>query len=168
MAPDPDTSPSRGELIRRRVMAIVILVAVAVVIMALTDAAPFFDDVTEEERVTDVVERFFAAYQEGDFGTVCDLFSDDVSRTIAQIGATETKHGEPKGCAAVLEARFGGATGEDMGLRVKIENVRVSGPRAVAQVVVKTKEVPKGRDLPVELERTPDGEWLITQQVITS
>jgi uncharacterized protein (TIGR02246 family) len=168
MAPERDTTLSRGELVRRRVMAIVILAAVAVAIMALTDAAPFFDDVTEEERVTDVVERFFNAYQEGDFAAVCDLFSDDVSRTIAQIGATETKHGEPKGCAAVLEARFGAAEGEGPKLSVKIENVRVSGPRAVADVVVKTEEVPKGRDLPIELERTPDGDWLITRQVITS
>src|SRR5215218_438109 len=121
MAPDRDTSPgsrdapgakppggrradsrapiSRGELIRRRVMAVVILIAIAIAIMALTDAAPFFDDVTEEERVTDVVERFFAAYEEGDFAAVCDLFSPDVSRAIAQVGATETKQGEPKRCA---------------------------------------------------------------------
>jgi ketosteroid isomerase-like protein len=179
MVPDRETSPedrgapgmkpvSRRELLQRRVMAVVILVAIAIAIMALADAAPFFDDVTEEQRVTDVVERFFAAYQEGDYAAVCDLFSDEVSRAIAQVGATETKEGEPKGCAAVLEARFGAAGGEDQKLRVKIENVRVSGPRAVAQVVVKSEEVPKGRDLPVELERNADGEWLITRQVITS
>jgi uncharacterized protein (TIGR02246 family) len=147
-------------------MAVVILLAIAIAIMALTDAAPFFDDVTEEERVTDVVERFFAAYQEGDFAAVCDLFSPDVSRTIAQVGATETKQGEPKGCAAVLDARFGAAAGQTK-LNVKIESVRVSGPRAVAEVIVKTEEVPKGRELPVELELGPDG-WLITRQVITS
>jgi len=147
-------------------MAVVILIAIAIAIMALTDAAPFFDDVTEEERVTDVVERFFAAYEEGDFAAVCDLFSSDVSRAIAQVGATETKQGEPKRCAEVLEARFGAGAGEAK-LNVKIESVRVSGPRAVAEVIVKTEEVPKGRELPVELELGPDG-WLITRQVTTS
>ncbi len=159
---------SRAELIRRRVMAVLILVGVAIAIMALTDAAPLFDDVTEEERVTDTVERFFAAYEERDFATVCDLFSPDVARAIGLVGATETKHGEPKGCVEVLEARVGAADEQDAKLNVKIESVRVSGPRAVAEVIVKTEDVPKGRDLPVELELSPDGEWLITRQVITS
>lgn len=157
---------SRGEVIGRRISAVVILLAIAVVIMALTDAAPFFDDVTEEQRAEDAVERFFAAYAERDFETVCSLFSPQVVQEIEQAGATETREKEIGGCPEVLEARFGAADGEETALDVKIESVRVSGPRAVADVIVKTEEAPKGRPLPVELERGPDG-WLITRQVIT-
>lgn len=157
---------SRGEVISRRISAVVILVVIAVVIMALTDAAPFFDDVTEEQRVEDTVERFFAAYAERDFETVCSLFSPQVVQGIEQAGATETGEGQIGGCPEVLEARFGAADGEETKLDVKIEGVRVSGPRAVADVIVKTEEAPKGRPLPVELERGPEG-WLVTRQVIT-
>jgi hypothetical protein len=161
-------SPSvdRGELIRRRIAAVVILVAVAIVIMALTDAAPFFDDVTEEQRVTDTVERFFAAFEERDFATVCSLFSAGVRQEIEQVGATQTKHGEPKGCAEILDARYAAVPDEQTKLGLKIDDVRVSGPRAVADVILKTQAVPKGRSLPIELEQGPDG-WLVTRQVIT-
>ena len=157
----------RAELIRRRIAAVVILIAVAIAIMALTDAAPFFDDVTEEQRVTDTVERFFAAFEERDFETVCSLFSPSVVQEIKQVGATQTKKGEPKGCVEILDARYADVPDEQAKLGLKIEDVRVSGPRAVADVVVKTEEVPKGRSLPVELELGPDG-WLVTRQVITN
>jgi ketosteroid isomerase-like protein len=160
-------SPDRSEVLRRRVSAVVILVAAAIVIMALTDAAPFFDDVTEEQRVTDTVERFFAAFEERDFETVCSLFSPEVRQGIEQVGATQTKKGEPKGCVEILDARYAEVPDEQAKLSLKIEDVRVSGPRAVADVVVKTEEVPKGRSLPIELELGPDG-WLVTRQVITN
>jgi len=139
---------------------------VAVAIMALTDAAPFFDDVTEEQRVEETVERFFAAYGERDFETVCGLFSAEVSEAIEQAGATETREAEVQGCSDVLAARFGADDGEATELEIKIESVRVSGPRAVADVIVKTEAASKGRSVPVELESGPDG-WLITRQVIT-
>jgi ketosteroid isomerase-like protein len=156
----------RAELIRRRIAAVVILIAVAIAIMALTDAAPFFDDVTEEQRVTDTVERFFAAFEQRDFATVCSLFSTDVRQQIETVGATETKKGEPKGCAEILEARYAEVPEEQTKFSLKIEDVRVSGPRAVADVIVKTQQAPKGRSLPIELEQGPDG-WLVTRQVIT-
>jgi ketosteroid isomerase-like protein len=160
------SSPDHGEVVRRRVSAVVILVAAAIGIMALTDAAPFFDDVTEEQRVSDTVERFFAAFEGRDFATMCSLFSPEVRQGIEQVGATQTKQGEPKGCAEVLEARYAGVDEQETKLSLKIEDVRVSGPRAVADVIVKTGQTPKGRSLPVELERGPDG-WLVTRQVIT-
>lgn len=159
-------SEDRGELIRRRIAAVVILIAVAIAIMALTDAAPFFDDVTEEQRVTDTVERFFGAFEQRDFATVCSLFSTDVRQQIETVGATQTKKGEPKGCTEILEARYAEVPEEQTKFSLKIEDVRVSGPRAVADVIVKTQQVPKGRSLPIELEQGPDG-WLVTRQVIT-
>jgi hypothetical protein len=49
---------------------------------------------------------------------------------------------------------------------VKIESVRVSGQRAVAEVIIKSEESPKGSPESIELERGPEG-WLITTPVVT-
>lgn len=160
-------TPSRQELLQRRIAAIVILIGVVIAIMALTDAAPFFDDTTEEERVADSVESFFAAFADGDYAGVCELFSPEVAAAIEQAGATETEGEEPRGCAEILEARFAAAEGEELKLGVKIESVRVSGQRAVAEVIIKSEEQPKGTPESIELERAPEG-WLITTPVITS
>lgn len=168
--PRPASTPeadSRREVISRRISAVVILLGIAVVVMALTDAAPFFDDVTEEQRVEETVQRFFAATGERDFETVCSLFSPEVAQAIKQVGATETKKNEVQGCPGILAARFAAADGEQTMLDVKIESVRVSGPRAVADVIVKSEQAPKGQSVPVELERGPSG-WLIARQVITN
>lgn len=165
--PERPGTPSRQELLQRRIAAVVILIGVAIAIMALTDAAPFFDDTTEEERVADSVESFFAAFADGDYAGVCELFSPEVAAAIEQAGATETKGEDPQGCAEILEARFAAAEAEELELAVKIESVRVSGQRAVAEVIIKSEERPKGSPESIELERAPDG-WLITTPVITS
>ncbi len=163
------TSP-RGEagsdVVQRRVSAVVILLVAAVVIMALTDAAPFFDDTSEEERVADTVERFFAAYRDGDHEAMCQLFSPDVKQAIEQTGATETKGEDPEGCAEILAARVG-TPGEDEEISVKVDEVRVSGPRAIANLVLKTPDSARRQIEAIELEQGPDG-WLLTSPVITS
>jgi ketosteroid isomerase-like protein len=160
-------TPGRRELLQRRIAAVVILIGVTIAIMALTDAAPFFDDTTEEERVADSVERFFDAFSDGDYARVCDLFSPDVATAIERAGATERKGKEPRGCAEILEARLRAADAEELKLAVKIESVRVSGQRAVAEVIIKSEESPKGSPESIELERGPEG-WQITTPVITS
>jgi ketosteroid isomerase-like protein len=165
--PAPPGTPSRKQLLQRRITAVVILIGVAIAIMALTDAAPFFDDTTEEERVADSVESFFDAFADRDYAGVCNLFSPEVATAIEQAGATETKREEPRGCAEILEARFAAADAEELKLAVKIESVRVSGQRAVAEVIIKSEERPKGSPESIELERGPEG-WLITTPVVTS
>jgi ketosteroid isomerase-like protein len=156
---------TRGEVIQRRIAAIAILVVAAVVIMAITDAAPFFYDTSEEERVADTVERFFAAYGDGDFETVCDLFSPSVTQSIESAGATETKGEDPESCAEILEARVG-TLEEDENISVKVDTVRVSGPRAIANLVLKTPDSTRRQMDAVELEMGPEG-WLLTSPVIT-
>jgi hypothetical protein len=158
--------PSRSEVRRNRIAAVVIVIGAVIGVMALTDAAPLFDDLTEEERATDAVERFFEAYGDRDFATVCELFNTEVRDAIVLAGATETKEGKPRSCAEILEARFGATGEEDPELNVRVESVRISGPRAVAEVVAGTADAPGGRPLTVELERGEDG-WLIANRVIT-
>jgi hypothetical protein len=150
----------RRELVRRRISAAVILIGVAVAIMALTDAPPLFDDVTDEERVEDAVSQFFAAFDDGDFATVCELLSGDVRESIELAGATASGKKKP-GCAEIIEARFS-ALPEREKLGVEVDSVRVSGPRAVAMLKAKSAEVPET----IELERVGD-RWLITESVIT-
>jgi hypothetical protein len=154
-------SEERREVVRRRISAGVILIGVAVAIMALTDAAPLFDDVTDEQRVEDAVGRFFTAYDEGDFATVCELLSSDVREAIVLAGATETGEGEPN-CAEIVEARFSAVAEQDQELGVKVDSVRVSGPRAVAVLTAKSPGIPDT----IELERAGD-RWLITESVVT-
>lgn len=158
--------PSPSEVRRNRIAAVVIVIGAVIGVMALTDAAPLFDDLTEEERATEAVERFFEAYRDRDFATVCELFDTEVRDAIVLAGATETKEGKPRTCAEILEARFGAAGEEDPELSVRVESVRISGPRAVAEVVARTSDAPGGRPLTVELERAEDG-WLIANRVIT-
>jgi predicted lipid-binding transport protein (Tim44 family) len=158
--------PSRSEVRRNRIAAVVIVIGAVIGVMALTDAAPLFDDITEEERATEAVERFFEAYGDRDFATVCELFNTEVRDTIVLAGATETKEGKPRSCAEILEARFGATGEEDPELNVRVESVRISGPRAVAEVVARSSDAPGGRPLTVELERAEDG-WLIANRVIT-
>jgi predicted lipid-binding transport protein (Tim44 family) len=157
---------SRSEVVRNRIAAVVIVIGAVIGVMALTDAAPLFDDLTEEERATEAVERFFEAYGDRDFATVCELFNTEVRDAIVLAGATETKEGEPRSCAEILEARFGATGEEDPELKVRVESVRISGPRAVAEVVATSSDAPGGRPLTVELERAEDG-WLIANRVIT-
>ena len=157
---------SRSDVIQRRVAAVAILLVVAVVIMALTDAAPFFDDTSEEERVADTVEQFFAAYRDGDHEEMCSLFSSDVKQAIERTGATETKGEDPESCAEILAARVG-SPAEDEQISVKVDEVRVSGPRAIANIVLKTPDSARRQIEAVELEQGPDG-WLLTSPVITS
>jgi predicted lipid-binding transport protein (Tim44 family) len=156
----------RSEVRRDRIAAIAMVVGAVIGIMALVDAPPLFDDVSDEERAAEAVERFFDAYGDRDFATVCDLFNAEVRDAIELTGATETEKGRPRGCAEILEARFGAASGEDRELTIQIESVRVSGPRAVAEVLARTPESPGVRPLTVELQRAGDG-WLIASRVIT-
>ena len=165
-AAQPDTEKkeeSRSEVLQRRISAVVIVLVIVVVVMALTDSAPFFDDTSEEERVADTVERFFAAYRDGDTQTMCDLFSPDVKRTIEAAGATEAKGEDPASCSDVLAARVG--DGQDVS--VKVDEVRVSGPRAIANLVLKTPDAARRQIEAVELEMSPDG-WLLTSPIVTS
>jgi uncharacterized protein (TIGR02246 family) len=157
---------SRGEVMQRRISAVVILVVAAVVVMALADVAPFFDDTSEEERVGETVERFFAAYRDGDHETMCSLFAPDVASAIESAGATETKGEDPESCAEILEARLG-TPSEDETVSVKVDTVRVSGPRAIANIFLKTPESSRRQAEAVELEEGPDG-WLLTSPVITN
>jgi ketosteroid isomerase-like protein len=157
---------TREEVIQRRVAAVAIIVVAAVVIMALTDAAPFFDDTSEEERVSDAVERFFAAYGDGDHETMCELFSPDVKNAIETAGATETKGEDPESCAEILAARVG-TPGDDEKVSVKVNEVRVSGPRAIANIVLKTPDSNRRQIEAVELVEGEAG-WLLTSPVVTN
>jgi predicted lipid-binding transport protein (Tim44 family) len=154
-------SEERREVVQRRISAVVILVGIVVAIMALTDAGPLFDDVTDEQRVEDAVGRFFTAYDEGDFATVCELLSGEVREAIELAGATQTKGGEPD-CAGIVEARFSALAEQDEELGVKVDSVRVSGQRAVAVLTAKSPGIPDT----IELERDGD-RWLITESVVT-
>ncbi len=154
--------PNSSELRRRRITAVAIVVVVAVAVMAIADLGPFADE-TEADRARASVERFFAAYDGREFNTVCGLLSGDVRSQIEQVGATATKQGEPTGCAQILAARVG--TKPAKGTDVRIDDVRVSGNRAIADLELRARDArARSESLELQLE---GGEWVIASPQIT-
>jgi hypothetical protein len=156
------TVPDRGELRRRRITALAIVLAIVVGVMAVADLGPFADR-TEADRARDSVQRFFDAYDGRDFDTVCELLSADVRHQIELVGATATKKGEPKGCAAILAARIGSKAAKGTGVRV--DEVRVSGNRAIADLELKPSGS-RARSESLELQ-IEGGDWVIASPQIT-
>jgi hypothetical protein len=154
--------PDPSELRRRRITALAIVVAVVVAVLAIADLGPFADQ-TDADRARDSVQRFFDAYDGRDFDTVCALLSADVRHQIELVGATATRKGEPKGCAAILAARVGSKAAK--GTDVKVDDVRVSGNRAVADLELKPSGS-KARSESLELQ-VEGGDWVIASPQIT-
>jgi hypothetical protein len=99
---------------------------------------------SDQEQAREVVQEYVDASNEGDFETVCDLYSDSFKQELAV-----------EDCPGFVEENTSGAGGE-----LSVVDVRVSGDRATADL-----DVTQGQEGPsrvgVTLEREDD-EWRIT------
>jgi hypothetical protein len=99
---------------------------------------------TDQEQAREVVQDYVDASNEGDFETVCDLYSESFKQELAV-----------EDCPGFVEENTSGAGGE-----LSVVDVRVSGDRATADL-----DVTQGQEGPsrvgVTLEREDD-EWRIT------
>jgi hypothetical protein len=144
--------PTDAEIRNRRITAAVLLVAVAIAVLALTDTGPFADE-TEADRVREAVERFVAARDGRDFGVVCGVLTPTLRRQVEATSGAQPGS-EPPTCAEVLDARERAEQGEET-REVEVVDVSVSGNRARAAV-----EQQEGVSRSLTLERV-DGEWLV-------
>ena len=115
-----------SDALRRRVAAALLILGAAVAGLAIADVGPFSDPPTEEQRVADVVERFFGAASDGDSATFCRLLTSD-ARQALQVETAQRLHidKEPK-CERILDALGGIFEGS----QVSVRYVSVSGNRA--------------------------------------
>jgi len=113
-------------VLRRRIAALLLIAGIAVAALALADVGPFEDPVTEEQRVEDAVESFFAAAAAGDGETFCGLLTTDARRALEVSTAQRLQTDETPKCARIvelLEAAFAGSG-------IDVRYVSVSGIRA--------------------------------------
>ena len=80
----------------------------------------------DEDEVTEVVESFVAAGNEGDAGTICDLLASEQVEDIGQRAGGDCE----EALGSFLDAAGRSET------EVKVEDVRVDGARATADVIV--------------------------------
>jgi hypothetical protein len=123
-----------------------IAAASAAALAAFALAACGGDGTSDEDQVEAAVESFVRAGNEGDAETACGLLAADQAEQIAQLGGGE--------CAEALGEVL--AAGDRIDTEVRIEDVRVSGSRAKADVtVIQGGDTRQDSVLLVE----EDGEW---------
>jgi hypothetical protein len=100
---------------------------------------------SDQEQAREVVQDYVDATNEGDFETVCDLYSEGFKQELAV-----------EDCPGFVEENSSGAGGE-----LSVVEVRVNGDRATADI-----DVTRGQEGPsrvgLTLEREDDDEWRIT------
>ena len=145
-----------SEVARRRIAALLLVAGALVAAAAVTDAGPFTDPPTEEERARETVEALFGAASEGDFDTYCAQLTAAARAAVHDNAARLLGEGVG-GCRKIL-----GAVGESLkGGRLKVNEVSVSSTRARVEVDYRVPGVrgPQPRTVLLELER--DG-WRVT------
>ena len=110
---------------RLRLIALVVaVVAIAIVVVILVGGG----GESAEEAAEGAAREFVGAVEEGDFETACGLLTDELREGIGgdqcpdQLGATVGQAGE--------------------GLEIEVLDVRVSGPKAVAETRVRSSGAP--------------------------
>jgi hypothetical protein len=145
-----------SEIVRRRVAALLLIAAVAVAALAITDTGPFEDPPTEEERVEDAVQEFFAAAAAGDSRTFCALLTDQARQALRVSTAQRLQIDQLPGCGQILDAladAFEGST-------IEIRFVSVSGHQA--RVEARYRVSGAGAEPRTVLLLSENGEWKVS------
>jgi hypothetical protein len=137
-------------VLRRRIAALLLVAGIAVGALAIADVGPFDDPPTEEERVQDAVEDFFAAAAEGDGKAWCRLLTESARKQLEINLAQRLQTSESFGCVELLVALKSAYKGST----VEVRSVSVSGNRARAEVRFKLQDEPaQPRTLLLEEEK---------------
>lgn len=147
-----------SDVARRRIAAAILVVAIVVAVLAITDSAIFEDAPTQKERVAETVSEFFVAAAGGDFARNCELLTNEAQRTVRVGGARAigTGEGSPD-CEQSLEAVFGDSFAD---VQARVRSVNISGNRARAETALKPEGEPS--QFRTILLETADGSWLIS------
>jgi hypothetical protein len=110
---------------RRRLITLLVAVAAVVVVLVIVLGG---GEESPDEAARTSAEEFVAALTEGDYETACGMLAEALR---SQLGG--------EGCPDQLAATVGRA-GED--LEIEVLDVRVSGPKAVAETRVRSAAGP--------------------------
>lgn len=148
-----------SDVARRRIAAVILIAAIVIGVLAITDTGFFEDPPTESEQVAATVREFFASAKDGDFERSCELLTEtaqDVMRR-ATARALETDARLP--CDQILEGTVGDSFAE---VTVRVRSVNISGNRARAEASLKTEgELAQFRTILLEEDEEGSG-WLIS------
>lgn len=145
-----------SDALRRRIAAGLLVAGIAVAALAIADLGPFSDPPTEEERVADIVERFFGAASEGDSATFCAMLTSDAREALQVETAQRLRSDEAPKCERILDALGGVFAGS----QVSVRYVSVSGNRA--RVEARYRLADSGAEPRTVLLLREDGEWRIS------
>jgi hypothetical protein len=148
-----------SEVARRRIAALLLIAGVAVAVLAITDTWPFDDPPTEEERTEEVVERFFGAAAQGDFGTYCSLLTPAARDQVRVNAARLLEQAGQLKCDQILAVA---AKEQLAGVEVRIRETSVVGVRARVEANVKFPDTPGTEPRTMFLELNDAGEWRIS------
>jgi hypothetical protein len=145
-----------SDTLRRRIAALLLLAGIVVAVLAIEDVGPFEDPATEEERVTEAVEAFFAAAADGDSKRFCDLLTADARERLEVSTAQRLQTDEPPKCPEILDVLAPVFKGSEYTVRY----VSVSGNRARTEGRFKVPKAPiQPRTVLLTEER---GEWHVS------
>lgn len=144
-----------SDVIRRRVAALLLIAGIAVAVLAITDTGPFEDPPTEEERVEDAVQEFFAAAAGGDSRTFCSLLTGEARQELRVNTAQRLRIDQLPRCEQILDALADAFKGSTIDVRF----VSVSGTQA--RVEARYKLSGTGSQPRTVLLVSEDGEWKI-------
>lgn len=145
-----------SDALRRRIAAGLLVLGIAVAALAIADVGPFSDPPTEEERVADVVERFFGAASEGDSETFCGMLTTDARDALQVQTAQRLRTDEVPKCERILDALGSAFEGSEVSVRY----VSVSGNQA--RVEARYRLADSGAEPRTVLLIQEDGEWRIS------
>jgi hypothetical protein len=123
-----------SEAARRRIAAAILIAGVVVAGLALADLGPFSNPPTEADRAQATVEQFFDAAHDKNFGGVCHQLTGQEQHNVEQRAGSLAVRQGLKGCDQILSAFLGDQL--SAARIVRVEDVRVSGNRAVVEAEV--------------------------------
>jgi hypothetical protein len=148
-----------SEIARRRIAALLLIAGIAVAVLAITDTWPFDDPPTEEERVQDTVESFYAAGADGDFAEYCALLTPAARDRVRVNAARLLEEAGQLRCEEILAVA---AEEEFKGVSIRVREVSVSGIQARAEVNVKVAGRAGVEPRTMLLEQNEAGEWRVS------
>lgn len=145
------------EVTRRRIAALLLVAGAIAAALALTDAGPFSDPPSAEERAGEAVEDFFAAGREEDFDAVCRSLTRDARGVVEILGARIATEKGLHGCAEILAVE----SGEELaGTEATVSDVRISGNRAAVDVELTAEGAKRPQPRTFELVLV-NGRWKV-------
>jgi hypothetical protein len=145
-----------SDVARRRIAALLLVAGIVVAVLAIADVGPFEDPPSEEQRVQDTVEEFFAAAGRGDSKEFCAMLTAEARMQLRISTAQRLQVNDLPKCEKILDALAVAFKGSQLTVR----RVSISGNQARVEGRYRVGDQPAQPRTVMLLEE--DGEWLIS------